>query len=111
MAFNPAGDLDRRIDLQKSTTGHSSTGAPITTWSTVATVSAEFRPATAREFIAGAAEVSEQRAVFRIRFRHDVVTTWRVGYQGQFWKIVGVSEIGRHEGLELQATAILQAAA
>lgn len=108
MPLTPAGDLDRRIDLQKATSSHSSTGAPVVIWSTVATVWAEIRPASAREFIGGAAEVSEQRTVFRIRFRRDVVTTWRVAYGAQLWEIVGVAEIGRQEGLELQATAILQ---
>lgn len=108
MAQTPAGDLDRRIELQEPTTAQSGTGAPVTSWSTAATVWAGIRPASAREFIGGAAELSEQRTVFRIRFRRDVVTTWRIAYGAQLWEIVGVAEIGRQEGLELQATAILQ---
>lgn len=102
-----AGPLDRRITLERPTVTKGSSGGPITNWGVAAEVWAFVRPASAREFIAGAAEVSEQRTVFRIRWRDDVVTTWRVGFSGQKYRIVGVAEIGRAEGLELQTTAIL----
>lgn len=106
MSLLPAGTLDRQIVLQAPTTTRGSSGAPIQTWATQATVWADVRPATAREFIAGAQEVAERRTVFRIRWREGVKVTWRVLFDAQTWRIVGVGEIGRREGLELQCVAM-----
>lgn len=101
-----AGVLDRRITLQRPTDTQDSAGAVLQTWATVTTVWAEIRPATAREFIAGAQETAEQRAVFRIRWRADVTVAWRVLYDSQVWRIAGKAEVQRREGLELQCVAM-----
>lgn len=102
--MNP-GKMDRRIALQSLTVTKSSSGAPQNTWTTQATVWAEFRQTKGTEVLEQAQERTKESGIFFIRYRSDVATTWRVQYAGRDWDIVAVREIGRREGLELTVEA------
>lgn len=102
-----AGDLDRRISIQRATLAEDPTfGEMVATWSTVATVSAAVRQVSGREFLSAEVTAAERRAVFVIRYRADVLTTDRVVYLGHPFDIREVREIGRREGLEIHAEAV-----
>lgn len=102
-----AGDLDRRISVQRATfTIDPEYGEEVPTWETIATVSAAVKQISGREFLAGNAEVNEQRAVFFIRWMPGVTVLDRVVYLGAPFDIDDVREVGRHEGLELHARLV-----
>jgi SPP1 family predicted phage head-tail adaptor len=108
-----AGDLDRRIAIQRFTTEESPSGEPIQTWTTIATVWAKVDQQTGREFFAASQEVSERKTVFRIRWMPDLTVLDRVVYPAteseptaaSIYDVSEVRELGRQEGIELHATA------
>lgn len=100
-----AGDLDRRITLQKRTEQQDTYGQPIITWVPIATVWAQMQQQSGREFMAGAIPVSERRVVFRMRHRSDITVLDRVTHDGDEFDVNEVRELGRREGLELHTTA------
>lgn len=108
-----AGDLDRRIMIQRVTIEVSPSGGPIETWNTIATIWAKVEQQSGREFFATVQEVSERKAVFRIRWMPDLTVLDRVVYppvEGEpptasIYDLSEVRELGRREGIELHATA------
>lgn len=85
------GKLRHRITIQQpGTTQDPATGETLTTWGDVATVWADFAPASAREFIQSQAVQSEITARFTIRHRDDVDATMRISYRGKLYNIEGV---------------------
>lgn len=100
-----AGDLDRRIMIQRLTTGESPSGEPIETWDTIATVWAKADQQGGREFFATAQEVSERKVVFRIRWIEGLTVLDRVVLDGAEHDIEEVRRLGRKEGIELHCTA------
>lgn len=52
------------------------------------------------------AQIDAQRlAAFRIRYRSDVDETWQVESDGVTYNILAVLELGRQEGLDIEAQA------
>ena len=101
------GALDRRIVIQQNTATQDGFGEMIASWSTLATVWAAKKKQTGREFLADADQtVGERKTVWVIRWRTDVTNLMRVSYDGDFYNINDVNEIGRKAGLELMTTAI-----
>jgi len=107
-----AGDLDREIILQTATaTQDAETGEQILDWTTATaeTIWAAWRPTTAREL--AAAQQQRLGAYIDGRFRIYDKTPRpspernRVYFDGRIFDLRGVKEIGRGEGLELEAAA------
>lgn len=102
-----AGKLDRRIRLERPVRAIAPDGSAMTTkWEAVATVWATVTPVSARERLAAPQVIPEQTAKVWIRHREDVHPSWRIIHAGKPWGIVGVSEVGRREGLELLVVAV-----
>lgn len=97
-----AGRLDRRVTLQRPVEGRSAAGDATTTWQDVATIWAGRQDARGREYFAAAAVQAELETLFRIRWRPDVVASWRLLCDGAAYDIQSVAEIGRRDGLELR---------
>ncbi len=71
-----AGELDRRITIQRSTPTQDSTGDPVKSWATLATVWARFEPVGTREaFQEGQERVAWADGKFVMRWRSDVTPT------------------------------------
>lgn len=100
-----AGQIDRRITIERNTPGRDAVGAETESWTTLATVWAEVRPAAGREFFDAQQVVAEAKVVFRIRYRSDVTAKMRVSYAGNLYDIHSVAELGRQEGLDIMTTA------
>lgn len=97
-----AGKLDRRVELRRrSLAAPNVHGEQVPTFATYATVWAEKMEGGGREAFIAQTTYASTDMRFRIRHRTDVVLTDRVVFDGKNWDIVGVSEIGRREGLEL----------
>lgn len=101
-----AGSLDRRVDLLKRVETLSATGARSETFEPVAEGLFAHKQDRAHEqpnVTDGA--VSMVSIVWRIWHRDDVEPDWRVRYPagagGRLYRVTGVEEVGRREGLLL----------
>ncbi|OAN86307.1 hypothetical protein A8B77_02800 [Erythrobacter sp. EhN03] len=102
-----AGALDRRVTIQRElVTGENDYGEQITETVDVATVPADVRQMSGREFFAAAAVTAESRVLFRLRYIEGVSVTDSVLYDGRDHNIQEVKELGRREGLELMTVAL-----
>jgi len=101
-----AGRLDRSIVIQKNTPTRSGTGAEKQSWATFATVWAEVKEVSGGETFRGAQIVAEATKVFLIRHRTDLTTKMRISYDGDIYDIHKMPELGRREGLIIQASAV-----
>lgn len=100
-----AGDIDRRITIERFTQTQAPDGSPIETWAPLGTVWAKVDQQGGREFFATAQEVSERKVVFRIRWIEGLTVLDRVMCDGAEHDIVEVRRLGRKEGVELHCTA------
>jgi SPP1 family predicted phage head-tail adaptor len=74
----PAGLLDRRVRIEAPGTAQGPDGAPIETWTPVATVWAHLRDASGREYLAAGATQNSALTQIRIRYRPDIEPEMRV---------------------------------
>ena len=99
--MDSVGKLHRRIRIETFTTSSDSFGEPIKTWAVLDHVWADIRPVSNTERFE-AQQVNRQVEVrMRIHYRADVTEQMRVLYDGDYYDIQGIKEIGYHEGLEL----------
>lgn len=87
-----AGKLDKRITLQKKTIARASDGSETITYTDVATVWAEYVVKTGREFYAAQKINAEVTALFRLRYRSNMDTRYRVDYKGRYFDILYIDD-------------------
>lgn len=73
-----AGKRKHRIRIQSPASGQDSSGQPNTGWTDVATVWAQVRDISGREFVAGGGLQNSVRTGINIRYRADVAAEMRV---------------------------------
>lgn len=104
-----AGKLDRTITLFKQ-------GASVDDGYTTlpgelesqGTRKARYIPAMAREVFENAGREGKMPVVFEVRsdsLTRQINETWAIDYDGRRFDIEGVQEIGRNEGIRIQAVA------
>lgn len=116
-----AGRLDRRIDIQRLTAGTSDSGAPIESWSNIATrIAASYSPVRGSERNGAPQWAADEQVEFWVRWRADLTglnPKDRVIYpaimdglspedaitEGRIFDIMSAVEIGRREGWRIQA--------
>lgn len=108
-----AGKLDRKITIQRKTTGSSGSGEPIETWSELSTRWASIKPLTGTERLVGENLVAKEQVEFRTRWAEviaDLSPQDRVIYPPtasptdlQIYNIVQASEVGRKEAMLILA--------
>lgn len=100
-------DLDRRLEIQRKTVTQSSSGEPVETWATLATVWAQKLPDRGQERHATRQLVGSAVMMFRTRYRADLALTVqdRLVFDGKTWDIHDIREIGRRVFTEIDATA------
>jgi SPP1 family predicted phage head-tail adaptor len=94
--------MDRQIKLWKPTSTRSSSGAEIvyheppavqTVWAKVAKTSP------VKEVAEGKQRTALSAKVFQIRWRTDIQETWVIEFDGWYYNITGIEEVGRKMGL------------
>lgn len=106
----PSGKLDRRVTIERDgvETGRNEFNEPILAPPVSFTVWASYRRATARERVSGSEVGAEVSSVFEIRWSQrvrNIDPLWSLIYEGSRYDIIGVFEIGRREGLRIEAIA------
>lgn len=102
-----AGKLQARIQIERLQELVSDTGTVRKAWLPVLLTRAEVKQAARDKFLTGGIEGNRDRAVFLIRWpAQPIATADRITWSGQVWNIVGLSEIGRRQGLEIRAEAV-----
>lgn len=103
-----AGTLDRRAILQQGVEDTDSSGFPVTTWVTLATVWAGRRNLKGREAVEATAIVAEADTVFTVR--HSTTTSRldtsdRIKLGSEYFQILNLTPIpgGRPEKIEILA--------
>lgn len=103
-----AGRLDRRISLQRATITQDSTGDEVLTWGTLTTVWAEAKPMRGAESFTAQQFIGKTPVTFRIRWSDAtkaITVEDRIIFDERTFNILDVREIGRREGLEVDAYA------
>ncbi len=101
-----AGDLDRKITLQRATVAPNEFNESVETWADLARVSAKYTPVADGERFRAGERAAEVQARFLIRWSSQVASVNpkdRLVFDGRIYAITNVKEIGRREGLEITA--------
>jgi SPP1 family predicted phage head-tail adaptor len=103
--MNPS-KLDRRITIQAKTTALDVNGDRMDTWTNLYTnIAANVKPTGGREMVAEHRMFETSSAMFMTRYFSDVCQQHRILYNGKYYNITSVNEIGRHDGLLITAEA------
>lgn len=109
------GQLNQRITFQARAAGQDVLGQPSGAWADVPTdpqVWARSAGVSSRDLAAVGAHQAGLDAKFIIRYRNDVLPTWRVLWQGRAYRIVGepAPVSGGTEWLEIRCSLVVSAA-
>jgi head-tail adaptor len=105
MKLNP-GTMRDRIKLQAKGSTDPRTGP---TWTDIATIWCQFRPASGREYREGSVKIGESRAVFTTQYRSDLHLVDRLIHLGRggnrVWDISEISPVGFKDATDIKAFA------
>lgn len=106
--FDPAS-MDRWIKLLSPVpTRNEATGEEITTWQDEGSCWSAKYPTNGGRLIAADGVNYEQYTSFRMRYRDNVTTGWRIRYNGAEYEIVNTQELGRRHLLDVTTRSINQ---
>lgn len=85
-----AAALNKRVTLQQRTQGQDETGAPLTTWTDVATVWAAVKDLTGRQYVAAKAGQNAVSTTITVRYRAGIVPAMRAVHGADIYDIEAV---------------------
>lgn len=100
--------LDRRIRIERNTPVQDEYGQEIENWSELVTLHASWRRASAKETLASAEVSATASDVFEIRWSpawSSVNPRDRLVYDGRTYDIASIQEMGRRDGIRINALA------
>lgn len=102
-----AGELDRRILVQRRVAARNEHGEEVEGWVDIATVWAKFERVSGTEEFKAEQRSNRQQVRFTIRYRPGLEPTMTVVYDGERYEVEDVGETGegRRDGLVLTAHA------
>lgn len=100
-----AGDLDRRITVERAVKTTDAAGGVTLNWMAIGEVWAQVLPISDGERWRAEEVAAHVTTRFRIRWGLDVTAEDRIVYGGRNYEIFGVKEIGRRVGQEITASA------
>lgn len=101
-----AGDLDRRVVVQRNGGALDAFGGVAQGWATLLTLWAMFRPISDGERWQSGRIEARAAARFTLRWSapaSGIRETDRIAHDGGVWAILGIKEVGRREFLEITA--------
>lgn len=100
------GDLDRKVVLLEYSTGKDKSGAPLTTFSELATVWAMINYRSSKEEEILNKETGVTMVDFYIRYRRDIDTKNKIQYDNRTYDILGVEEVKRKQLLKIKTQQV-----
>lgn len=85
-----AGDLNRRVVIQRRAAEQDSLGQPVEAWEDVAPVWASMLFVTGKEYALASGEVSRAEVSIRVRWRTDLTARMRIVHAGVNYNILAV---------------------
>lgn len=100
-----AGDLHRRVRIERNGGGFDDLGQPIEGWTEVATVWGNVRMLTGKETLMSEADVAVASASIRIRYRTDITNGMRAIVDGVVFNIgAPLPDLAGREYVDLPCT-------
>jgi len=104
--MNP-NKLDRRISVETKSTSLDANGDRVDTWTTIlSSIPANVAPTGGKEFIRATRMFETASAVFMIRYRTNITQRDRILYNGRYYNIISIDEMGRKDGLLIVAESL-----
>jgi len=101
-----AGMMDRSIIIEQFSESRDAIGGTSAgSWSTFVTVWAGKQDVKGREYFGSDRKNAEIDTIFRIRYVSGITNKMRINYGGNYYDIYSIAEIGRNEGLQINAVA------
>lgn len=97
------GRMDRLIEIQYPERTQNEFGEAVDTWTRFARVWAQAVPLRTTERFASAAQRESKVYTFRIRYMRGIGPEMRIVHDSQNYRIIGIAELNRREGIELTA--------
>ena len=101
-----AGDLDRKIKVEKATLTRNTAGESISTWATFAEVWAKVEPVAGREFFQLAQAQAQVDVKFTIRWLVGLTHDMRIIFDSRTYDIVHLAEFYRDNRIEIMGKAL-----
>ena len=97
-----AGDLTRKVLIERPPTTTDANGAPYGDWTAVMRLNAKFGKRLGGESLGGGAFEAESTQTITVRYNPAITTAMRLSYAGRHFDILSISDVmGRHEWTEL----------
>ena len=96
-----AGELDRKITIERASTTIDEYGTAQETWSPVAIMRAELVQSAVTDTTHESGALTESTLTFRTRYLAGLTPADRISYEGATYRIKRFVEIGRRRGLEI----------
>ena len=96
-----AGELNRRIVIQQKNITRLASGAESSSWLTKANSWAKVIQKKQDEAIENESFIQASQLLFKIRYRSDLNTEMRIQYNGSYYEIQSITEIGFRKGLSI----------
>ena len=103
-----AGKLDRRITIQSKAVVIDAYGERTNTWSTFLSVWSRPVQKDGREQTADNNRSTDRVVHFRVRYNSTITREMRVIWEGLYYKIEDLKELGREDGLIIQCSLLSQ---
>lgn len=102
------GVLDRRIIIESKSEVIASNGQRTLTWSTFLTVWSNPVEKDGLEKTDDSNRSTKRMVNFRVRYNSTITNEMRIKWDGEWYKIEDIKELGRQEGLIINTTKLTQ---
>jgi SPP1 family predicted phage head-tail adaptor len=100
------GGMDRRITIEAPSRSQDGFGDAPATWATFKAVWAKATPLRATERFISQQSRATKASSFLIRYIPGVTPEMRILFDGEYYAITGIAEVGRREALEISAESM-----
>lgn len=98
-----SGEFDRKIFIQQRVVTKDTDGGDLITWVKFLTLFAKYRSINSKERYTSAQIRESKEVTFTIRYRSGITPDMRILYANEYYRIVGLAEVGRMKYIQISA--------